>query len=293
MNLSKSRELNFFIKQALKEDIGRGDLTTSLIIPKQRKVKAVILAKANGVVCGINLARLVFRFADKSINFRPSVSDGDKVRKGKILARLRGPAAKILSAERVALNFLGLLSGIATKTKAYVGAVKPYKVKILDTRKTLPGLRKLEKYAVRVGGGYNHRFSLDEMVLVKDNHLKVSSLKPQASSLKEIIEMAKIKRPKNIKIEVEVKNLRELKQALKARPDVIMLDNMNPEQVGKAAKIRNSLEPGTWNLQPKLEASGNIALANIRKYARCGVDFISVGSLTKDIESLDIALEIL
>ena len=162
------------IRRALKEDIGERDITTTAIIPKSKYVKALLLAKEDGIVCGLGIAAEVFKVKDKNIRFKPLILDGQKIRKGGVIAHIFGRAQSILTAERVALNFLSLLSGVATKTREYVDKVRPYKVKILDTRKTLPGLRALEKYAVRIGGGYNHRMRLDEMILIKDNHLKVA-----------------------------------------------------------------------------------------------------------------------
>jgi nicotinate-nucleotide pyrophosphorylase (carboxylating) len=182
----------------------------------------------------------------------------------------------------VALNFLSLFSGIATKTRAYVNKVKPYKVKIMDTRKTIPGLRALEKYAVRIGGGYNHRFKLDEMLLIKDNHLKVT---------KGYSRLPKV--TKGYKFEIEVKNLKEFKEALKLSPDIIMLDNMKAEGIKKAVNIRNHLCLKSSHPKPQLEASGGINLGNVRKIAACGVEMISVGELTYSPASVDISLEIL
>lgn len=277
MNLN-SKELNLFIKDVLKEDVGWADITTRLVIPKGKKTKAIIISKENGVICGIDIAGLVFKAIGKNIKFKPLISDGDEVRKGKILAKVFGDASRILTAERVALNFLGMLSGIASKTRLFVEGVKPYKVKILDTRKTLPALRSLEKYAVRVGGGYNHRMRLDEMILVKNNHLKVINGYQGLQGL--------ARSRGRYKVEIEVKNLKEFKQALKLKPVIIMLDNMDVKQVREAVKIRNGL-------RPKIEVSGNVTLNTVKKYASCGVDFISVGSLTKDIDSLDISLDIL
>ena len=282
MNLN-SKELNLFIKDVLKEDIGKADITTRLVIPKGKKTKAIIVSKENGVICGIDIAGLVFKAIGKNIKFKPLISDGDEVRKGEILAKVFGDASRILTAERVALNFLGMLSGIASKTRLFLEGVKPYKVKILDTRKTLPALRSLEKYAVRVGGGYNHRMRLDEMILVKDNHLKVINGYQGLQGL--------TRGRKGYKVEIEVKNLKEFKQALKKNPDIIMLDNMKIDDIKKAIIIKRKAQ----NAQHKtlLEVSGNISLNTVKKYASCGVDFISVGSLTKDIDSLDISLDIL
>ena len=299
------------VKQALKEDIGKRDITTELVIPREKFARAIILAKEDCVVCGLKVAELVFKTKDKKLQFKTKVLDGQFVKRGKILVQVQGKASPILTAERVALNFLGLLSGIATKTRSYVNLAKPYKanpvrksgkrrrsfsngVKIMDTRKTIPGLRELEKYAVRVGGGYNHRFRLDEMVLVKDNHLAASCVVRRASCVKKIIETIKKKKPKNVKIEIEVKNLREFKEALKAEPDIIMLDNMKIGDMKKAVQLKNNLrtcEPE--NSRTKLEASGGITLKNLEKVASTGVDMISVGDLTHSVNSINISLEII
>ena len=281
MNWDKQNFISI-ARYALNEDVGRADITTESLIPKNKQAKAVILAKENFLVCGISLARSIFALKDKSIKFRPQVKDGDMVKKGKVLAILEGPAQGILTAERVALNFLSILSGIATKTKAYVKAAGNNKVKIIDTRKTIPGLRLLQKYAVRIGGGYNHRFSLDEMVMVKDNHLKI---------LGGFTEVKKINH--RYKIELEAATLSEFKDAIRFNPDIIMLDNMGISDMKKAVAMRNCLSASKTNYAPKLEASGGISLKNIRKVASTGVDMISVGALSHTIDSVDISLEIL
>lgn len=282
MNYFRSTEVKEIIKKALKEDIGKRDITTTTIIPENKYAKAILLAKENCVICGLNIAAEVFRIQDKKIKFMSNVLDGKKIKEGKIIAHISGRAQSILTAERVALNFLGLLSGIATKTRAYADKVKPYKVKILDTRKTIPGLRELEKYAVRIGGGYNHRMRLDEMVLIKDNHLKVMGYGLWVMGLKEI----KNKISPKIKIEIEVKNLREFKEALEAEPDIIMLDNMKVEDIRKAVVLRKAAVS-------KIEVSGNVNLNNVRKIAKTGPDMISVGALTHSVKAVDISLEVL
>jgi len=289
MNYIKELQLKDFIRLALAEDIGRQDITTESIIPKTKFVKVEFIAKENFVVCGLHVAGLVFKVKDKSLKFIPRVRDGQQIKRGKILAQVSGRARSILSAERVALNFVSLLSGVATKTRKYVERVRPYKARILDTRKTLPGLRELEKYAVRTGGGYNHRMRLDEMILVKDNHIKVVGNRLWVVGFKKIRNKASSK----IETEIEVNNLSEFKNALKLTPDIIMLDNMSVENMKKAVKIRNNLSPTTYHLQPKLEASGGITLKNVKKIAATGVDFISVGALTHSVDSVDISLEIL
>jgi len=291
MSYAFDSEILRVVKNALKEDLGRGDITTRYFIPPEINVRAVIIAREKGIVCGLDIARLVFQCSDKKIQFLLRVKDGNKITKGEILAELRGLARGILTAERVALNFLSLLSGIATRTHKFVEMVRPYPVKIMDTRKTIPGLRKLEKYAVRIGGGVNHRFALSEMVLIKDNHLEVQD-KLANRNLKDIIKNFRKKFGARIKIELEVQNFKEFCQTLKAEPDIIMLDNMSPREIKKAIRFQKKLSlPEAQRV--KTEASGNITPANIRCYAGCGVDFISLGTLTKDVQSLDTSLEIL
>jgi len=281
-----SRSINNIIEQALREDIGKRDITTTAIIPKDKYAKAILLAKENCVICGLGIAREVFKIHDKKIKFNSQVPDGQKIKKGKIIAYISGRAQSILTAERVALNFLSLLSGVATKTRAYSDKVKPYKVKILDTRKTIPALRELEKYAVIIGGGYNHRLRLDEMVLIKDNHIHVTRHTSRVTRLKNIIEEARRMIPIGMKLEIEVRNLREFKEALEARPDVIMLDNMKVGDIKKAVLLRKAAVS-------KIEVSGNVNLNNVRKIAKTGVDMISVGALTHSVKATDISLEIL
>ncbi len=286
------------IRRALKEDLGRRDITTEFVIAKDKFARAVLLAKENCAVCGLDIAGLAFKLSDSKIKFTPLVKDGQPINKGRVLAKIQGKARSILTAERVALNFLSLLSGIATKTKKYVEAARPYKVKIMDTRKTIPGLRELQKYAVRVGGGLNHRMRLDEMVLIKDNHItivnpksQIPNPKSQIPNLQSLIRKAREKMPK-IKIEIEVKNLREFKKALKAEPDIIMLDNMSIKDVKKAVILRRTTnhEPRTTIL---LEASGGITLEKVKRVAATGVDMISIGELTDTVNSVDISLEVL
>jgi nicotinate-nucleotide pyrophosphorylase (carboxylating) len=279
MSYVKALKAENIIRRALREDIGKGDITTTAIIPKDKCAKAILKTLEDCVICGIDIAAKVFKIQDKKIRFKPFFLDGQKIKKGGIIACISGKARSILTAERVALNFLSLLSGISTKTRAYVDKVKPYKVKILDTRKTIPGLRELEKYAVRVGGGFNHRMRLDEMVLVKDNHLKVVG---GCKGLEEI--------KGSYTFEIEVKNLKEFKQALKLEPDIIMLDNMSIKDMKKAV-IMNRPTPPAARRHTLIEASGGIDLKNVKKIASIGVDMISIGELTDSIKSVDISLE--
>lgn len=302
MNYADTLDIKTTLINALKEDIGTTDITTESIIPKNKFVKAFFLAKEDCVVCGLGVVSQAFKIQDKTIKFVPLVKEGDFVKKGSVIARISGKARGILTTERVALNFLSLLCGIATTTRKFVDAVEPYKVNILDTRKTLPGLRLLEKYAVRVGGGSNHRMRLDEMLLIKDNHLaalcvpfREASLRSvpvrRASCVKKIIEAVKKKKAKDMKLEIEVKNLKEFKEALKVRPDIIMLDNMKVEDIKKAVIIRRKAQSA--KRKTLIEASGRISLKNAKVIASAGVDAISSGALTHSVDSVDISLEII
>ena len=282
MDYNKYKKFFSIVRSSLKEDIGKRDITTQLTIPCSKIVKAVLLAKEDCVVCGLDIAGLVFKAKDKRIKFKSKVLDGQLIKKGTVLAQIQGKARSVLTAERAALNFLCLLSGIATKTRTYVNAVKPYKAKIMDTRKTIPTLRELQKYAVRTGGGYNHRMRLDEMLLVKDNHLKIMG---------DIKALSKINR--KYKLEIEVKNLKEFKAFLKLNPEIIMLDNMGIKDIKKAVQIRNRLSSQGHRPAPKLEASGGVALKNVRQIAATGVEMISIGDLTHSVKSVDISLEVL
>lgn len=274
------------IKTALKEDIGTGDLTTNAIIPSPHPSgvgTALIIAKENLVVSGLPAAKEVFMQLDKKAVFKPLVKDGEKIKKGQRIAEIKGNLKTLLTGERVALNFLQRLSGIATLTHQFVEKVKGYDVKILDTRKTTPGLRMLEKYAVRCGGGFNHRFGLYDNILIKDNHIAA------AHGIKNAIALAK-KNAQKKRIEVEVKNFKELKEAVDAKVNIIMLDNMTASQMKKAV----SFILATRNSQHTtlIEASGGVNLKNVREIAKTGVDFISIGALTHSARAVDISMEI-
>lgn len=281
MNWIKESDIRNVVIETVTEDLGTKDITSLFFIPAGKRAGAAIIAKEACVICGLSIAASVFKEVDKSVYFKPRAADGDFVKKGAVLARIRGNARSILSAERVALNFLSLLSGIATKTRGFVSLVKPYKVKIIDTRKTTPGLRLFEKYAVRCGGGFNHRLSLDDMVLIKDNHLKI------IGGIKKIREL-----PREYKTEIEVNTLEEFKIALALRPSIIMLDNMSVAEMKKAVKLRDKISLACASPAPCIEASGGITQKNIRKVASTGVDMISIGALTHSIDSADISLEI-
>ena len=275
------QKLDSIVRHALIEDIGKGDITTQLTIPKDKQSHAFLLAKQGCVICGLPVAERVFKTVDSSVKFEPLVKEGRPIKKGKIIANILGQASSILTAERVALNMLSLLSAIATKTREYAKAIEPHKVKITDTRKTIPGVRELQKYAVRIGGGYNHRMGLDEMILIKDNHIKVTEGYTKLPSV-----------PKGFKIEIEVQDLDEFRHALKFKPDVIMLDNMSIDDIKEAVKIRNDTPFTSHHLPTKLETSGGIDLSNVKKIASTGVDIISIGELTHSVDSIDISLEI-
>ena len=278
---ASENQLYTLIDLALQEDTGKGDITSELLIPPGLKAKATLLAKADGVLAGIDIARLVFVRVDPEIKFKVFLKDAAKLKNGDIIAVIRGNARSILKAERTALNFLQRLSGIATMTAKYVALVSDFKVDILDTRKTTPGIRLLEKYAVSLGGGHNHRFNLSDGILIKDNHLE--TLYDQGMTLKEIVTKARLNAPKGIKIEVEVTNIKEVNDAISAGVDVIMLDNMTPVQMRHAVKkVPSSI---------KTEASGGITLENVRSVAATGVNFISIGALTHSVKALDISLE--
>ncbi|MFC1704431.1 carboxylating nicotinate-nucleotide diphosphorylase [Candidatus Omnitrophota bacterium] len=270
------------IRRALREDIGSGDVTTNALFSKSKVINAVIICKQAAVISGVGIAKKVFKSLDVTLQFKARVKDGDFIKANKKVIHLRGKARAILTAERTALNFLSHLSGIATSTHEHVARVKSFNVKIIDTRKTIPGMRTLEKAAVRCGGGSNHRMGLHSMVLIKDNHKNAFGRKV---NIKTLIKSAKKRHGKAKKIEIEVESLREFRQALEARPDIIMLDNMSIENMQKAVRLRNGPNP-------KLEASGNINLKNIRKIAKTGVDLISIGSIIHSAKAVDFSLEV-
>ena len=270
------------VAAALAEDLGWGDLTTdSLIAPDQTGV-GQLLAKEQGVLAGSEVAALVFTTADPSLRMEAAVADGSLVTPGTVLARVQGPLAGMLRGERVALNFLQRLSGIASATAQYVAAVAGTGARIVDTRKTTPNLRALEKYAVRVGGGGNHRFCLSDGVLIKDNHL--AALRARGQRLAEAVQMVRRRVPHTIKIEVEAETLADVEEALAAGVDAVLLDNMTLEDLRRAVRMVAG--------RAITEASGGINLATVRAVAECGVDLISVGALTHSVRSLDISMEI-
>lgn len=273
------------IVTALREDAAQKDLTTNLLVPRDQIAQAYIFVKEPAVICGIGIARKVFEYLDKKIKFSSFFKDGDWVSSGTKIAEIKGNARSILSGERTALNFLSYLSGIATKTKQFVQAVRPYKTLIMDTRKTTPTLRFLERQAVRCGEGVNHRDSLDEMIFVKDNHWK--ALEAAGRSILDVICSLRKKNRKTIEIEVE--NLTQFKKVLKIQSDVILLDNMTVKDMKEAVRLNRRNKKSGW---PLLEASGGINLKNVRAVAQTGVDRISIGELTHSRKSIDVSLEL-
>jgi len=276
------KQLRRIVSEALTEDLANGDITTNILIQPDLEGKASILVKRDGVLAGLDAAREVFRQVDPSLRFKALVKDGTKVGKCKVVATIEGKIASMLKAERTALNFLQHLSGIATETARYVDAVEGTKVIITDTRKTVPGLRLLEKYAVRVGGGHNHRLNLSDGVLIKDNHLAI--LRSSGVGLGEAVKKARKRAPRTMKVEVEVESVKQAREALSAGADIIMLDNMKLKDMRRVVELVRG--------RALLEASGGITLDNVCSVAETGVDLISVGALTHSAKALDISLEV-
>ncbi len=268
------------IINALKEDIGNCDITTSSLIPEKHVSKAALVAKGGFILAGLPFAERTFNLIDKSLKFRNFKKDGSLIKEGNTIAKINGNTRNLLMAERVVLNILQRLSGIATLTESYIKRVKGLKVKIMDTRKTMPGLRFFEKYAVRTGGGYNHRYGLFDGVLIKDNHIAA------VGGVGKAIRLARLKSHHLLKIEVEVKNLSEVKEAISSGADIIMLDNMPIDKIKKSVRLIRSKNPYVI-----IEVSGNINLENVRTIAETGVDLISIGALTHSAPAVDICLK--
>ncbi|KUO59956.1 nicotinate-nucleotide pyrophosphorylase [bacterium BRH_c32] len=277
MKLDKA-EIKIIIKRALKEDIAKGDITTNAIISKKSKSIGRVLVKSDGIICGLSIAKIVFEELDENISFKMFYKDGDFLKAGTIAAEIKGSERTLLTGERTALNFMQRLSGIATMAHVYAEKLKGTSAQLLDTRKTVPGLRMLDKYAVRKGGGENHRIGLFDMVLIKDNHIKA------ARSITKAVSLIRKNYGNKFKIEVETKNIDEVREALETKADIIMLDNMSIEIMKEAVKIIAG--------KAKTEASGNITIENIAEVASTGVDFISVGALTHSVKALDISMKI-
>jgi nicotinate-nucleotide pyrophosphorylase (carboxylating) len=267
------------IEAALKEDMPQGDITSESVIPADSESEAIILAKEEGVLAGIDVAGRVFHKIDPSVVFEKKLNDGQRFRSGQTLATIQGRSISILKGERTALNFLQRMSGVATTTQNFVQALQKTRTKILDTRKTTPGLRRLEKYAVRVGGGENHRFNLSEMVLIKDNHLRI------VGSISQAVKNARERIKPGVRVEVEATSLEEVQEAVQSGADMIMLDNMSRKAMKEVVKEVKGKVP--------LEVSGKVSLKRVKELASLGVDFISVGSLTHSYKSVDISIEFL
>jgi len=266
------------VARALREDWGTGDLTTEALVPPALTGEGDIIFRSGGVVAGMPVAACAFRLSDPGISFDPAAAEGEEVPPGHIVAAVRGPVAGILRAERVALNFLGRLSGIATATRQAVRAVAGHRARILDTRKTTPNLRALERYAVRVGGGLNHRSDLGSMALIKDNHLRA------AGGIAEAVRRVRARAGPSVRVEVEVETLREVEEAVAAGADVIMLDNMAPADMVEAVRRVGG--------RALVEASGGIRLEDLPIVAAAGVDYISLGYLTTKAAAVDLSLEL-
>lgn len=275
MNLTK-KYINSLIETALTEDINYIDVTTDYLIDLNSQSTALLVSKDEGILSGLDIALQVFQYLDKNIKYETYFKDGQQIKNKDLIAKISGPTTALLKGERTALNILQHTSGISTKTSKFVKIAKPYGVTITDTRKTLPGLRPLQKYAVKIGGAKNHRFNLSDAAMIKDNHISAYG------SISNAISALRTQIGHMTKIEIEVKNLKELKQAIEAKADIIMLDNMDTDTIKKAVDINNN--------QTILEASGNITLDNIEQIAKTGVNIISLGCLTHSNKAFDISI---
>ena len=273
-----SKHLQRIIETALLEDAGNGDITTQSTVKPGTRITGRFLCKGQGVLCGTDVVRAVFAYMDPAIQVTFHFCDGDAVKPGDVIAEVAGDAIAILTGERTALNLLQHMSGIATRTRETAELVRDYPVNILDTRKTTPGLRMLEKYAVRIGGGHNHRVSLSDGILIKDNHIQA------AGGITNAVNAARDHAPFTLKIEVETETLAQVREALEVKADIIMLDNMTVEQMKEAVTLING--------RAVVEASGNMGRRDIREVAATGVDCISVGDLTNEVRPLDISLKL-
>jgi len=278
MELLDKDILNTIIDIALKEDIGEGDITTNSLIPEESTATATMTAKANGVIAGLPVAKMVFEKFDSSIKWENKVNDGDFVKKGDVIVTISGSFRTLLTGERLALNFLQRMSGIATQTHEFCNELTGSKTQLLDTRKTVPCLRLLDKYSVKAGGGTNHRIGLYDLAMIKDNHIKVAG--GISNAVKQVRETINT----DIRIEVETTNIDEVKEAVEAGADIIMLDNMDNSTMTQAVELINK--------RALTEASGNMTVARVRDVAKTGVDFISVGSLTHSVTAMDISMNI-
>lgn len=277
------KNIKKIIDSALKEDFAQKDITSQKLFDPKQKIRAEIIAKTAGILCGIEIAEEIFKMVDPKCKIKINAHDGERISPDQILLTVQGRVIKILSCERIVLNFLQHLSGVASLTGKFVHAVKSTKAKIYDTRKTIPGLRFLQKYAVRCGGGNNHRMNLNEMAMVKDNHLKALQLQIEDCRLYDL----KSKLPKGTKLVIETENMEQTQLALDSKADIIMLDNMSIQQLKKAIRFIRSSSPKTL-----IEVSGGITLQNVRQIAKLNIDRISIGALTHSAPALDISMEL-
>jgi nicotinate-nucleotide pyrophosphorylase (carboxylating) len=284
------------VRLAINEDLGPGDITSKLFIPEGSASEGVIIAREDGILAGMPVADYVISQIDNDLLFIPDINDGSRMESGTKIASVKGPTISLLSAERMVLNFLQRLSGIATSTSRFVEMVKGYKTQILDTRKTAPGWRYLEKYAVRIGGGTNHRVGLYDQILIKDNHLRIMGSERQNGSINSLVQKAREQIGSEMLIEVEVEELCQIKEMVDAGVDIILFDNMAPSKTREAVEMVKELknacgfETGRTILT---EASGNITIGNVEEYAKAGVDRISIGAITHSARVLDISMNIL
>jgi nicotinate-nucleotide pyrophosphorylase (carboxylating) len=285
-----SRDLEALIDRALAEDLSAGDPTTDALIPSSQTCRGVIIAKAEGVLAGTEAAATVIRRLDPSLTVHICIPDGSRLKHGDAVLEVSGRLASILTAERTALNLIQRLSGIATLTRRYVDAIAGTRARIVDTRKTTPGLRVLEKHAVRMGGGQNHRRNLGDGILIKDNH--IAACQARGMSIADIVKAARQHAPHTLKVEIEVTSLDQMRQALDAGADIIMLDNMPVEKMRQAVAIAKVEDVRPVGSRALLEASGGVNLQTVRAIAETGVDLISVGALTHSAPALDLSLEV-
>ncbi|MCR4289555.1 MAG: carboxylating nicotinate-nucleotide diphosphorylase [Candidatus Scalindua sp.] len=289
------KKIKNLVQLAIKEDIGTGDITSKIFIPEGSESNGILIAKETGIIAGLPVVGYVLSQIDKDLIFTVNIEDGSRVEKGSVIASVKGLTLSLLSAERLVLNFLQRLSGIATATNQFVERVKGYKAQILDTRKTAPGWRYLEKYAVKIGGGANHRMGLYDQILIKDNHLKIMESEKENCDIGRLVKKAREQVANEVLIEVEVEDVCQIKEMVDAGVDVILFDNMPPSKINEAVEMVKEFEAsrdaGTGRVI-LTEASGNITIENVEEYAKAGVDRISVGMITHSARALDISFDI-
>ena len=292
LDLEKIRDI---VQLAIKEDIGDGDITSKIFIPDGSESEGMLVAKEAGIVAGLPVAGYVLSQIDENLIFTSNIEDGSMARKGTILGSVKGLTLSLLSAERMVLNFLQRLSGIATSTNMFAERIKGYRTQIMDTRKTAPGWRYLEKYAVRAGGGINHRMGLYDQILIKDNHLKAMGTEKENDTISRLVKKAREQIKNGTLIEVEVEDLCQIREVMDAGVDIILFDNMEPSKIREAVEMvkefENSRDAGNGRAI-LTEASGNITIENVEEYADAGVDRISVGAITHSVRALDISFDI-